>query len=102
MRRDREPECEICEKFTHDCFFSVPGPKLERQLQQIDEQSHTECGHRDSSDQALHPAHFGGAENRDHECRKCGRDQTQWWDRHKTEMNTPDHARESKDAEKDP
>ena len=38
MRGDRETERKVGKKFTHDGFFcSVPGPKLKRQLQQIDE-----------------------------------------------------------------
>src|SRR6478752_2108685 len=36
----------------------VPGPKLKRQLQQIDEQHDTECRHHHRGDQAFNPFHF--------------------------------------------
>src|SRR5215471_14011789 len=49
---------------------SYPGPQLERQLQQINEQCNAECRHDHCGDKAFDPAHFCGTEDRNHEGRK--------------------------------
>ena len=74
VRGDREAEREIVEEdrimvavLRHEC-----RPKLERQLQQIDEQHDAECRHHRRRDQAFDPAHLARAEDRDQEGREGG------------------------------
>src|SRR5581483_9605448 len=45
---------------------SVPGPELERQLQQVDEQPDAKCRHGDGGNERLNPAQLGRAHDRDH------------------------------------
>src|SRR5512139_139311 len=97
-----KPSARLARSSLMAALFSVPGPKLKRQLQQIDEETHAERCHRHSGDQTLHPPHFGRAADRDHEGRKCGRDQPQRRNRDESKMNAADHAGERKYRKDDP
>src|SRR5262249_8104561 len=52
-------------------------PKLERQVEQVDEQQHAKQRHQRRGDRAFDPAHFRRSEDRDHESQKCCGDQAE-------------------------
>src|SRR5215510_2286598 len=59
--RDLEAHPEVREKVRHDLLTpeSVEArPKLERQVEQVDEQQHAEQSHQRRGDRAFDPPHF--------------------------------------------
>src|SRR5262249_21527332 len=79
-----------------DMTYSPPSsvearPKLERQVEQVDEQQHAKQRHQRRGDRAFDPPHFRGSEDRDHERQKrCG-DQSE----------RPDHGGEAENSDND-
>src|SRR5262245_41889403 len=79
-----------------DMTYSPPRsvearPKLERQVEQVDEQQHTKQRHQRPGDRAFDPPHFRRSEDRDHERQKCCGD----------EPERPDHGGKAKNADYD-
>src|SRR5439155_8589167 len=61
IARDLEAHPEVCEEVRHDLLTpeSVEArPKLERQVEQVDEQQHAKQRHQRRGDRAFDPPHF--------------------------------------------
>src|SRR5581483_10951027 len=55
-------KARLCRLFRSSDIRAVPGPELERQLQQVDEQPDAKCRHGDGGNERLNPAQLGRAQ----------------------------------------
>src|SRR6516162_6228738 len=79
-----------------DMTYSPPEsgearPKLERQVEQVDEQQHAKQSHQRPGDKAFDPSHFRRSEDRDHERQKCCGDKPE----------RPDHGGKAENSDND-